>query len=254
MKLVAILRVKDQILTIRECLDRLVELVDEIVVVDNGSTDGTLEVYKKYPQIVAVKQTKGFDEGRDKILAHQLAKARQPDWILWIDADEVFEEALTRVDLDKYMTNPSLGAVWFRLYHFWGSKTHYRIDGPWLRYTAFPQRMMWRETGKEYFRDMKFHNGGIMGVTLRSITSPFRLKHFGYVYPEQIQAKQKTYGKLKDDPMSVKTMSMDIGQQKHYKFRNKFRRLDNLYWNGMEKIYTLLGNIKILTNKIIRYF
>lgn len=35
MKLVAMLRVKNQILTIQECLDRLVELVDEIVVVDN---------------------------------------------------------------------------------------------------------------------------------------------------------------------------------------------------------------------------
>lgn len=209
MKLVAMLRVKNQILTIRECLNRLVDLVDEIVVVDNGSTDGTLGVYSQYPEIVAVKQTKGFDEGRDKIMAHSLAKSRNPDWILWIDADEVFEDSLTRDVLHNYMADESLGAVWFRLYHFWGGKTHFRIDGRWLKYTAAPQRMMWRETGKEYFRDMKFHNGGIMGVEKRRITSSYRLKHFGYVYPDQLKAKEDTYGKLSNDPMAVKTMPMD---------------------------------------------
>lgn len=225
------LRVKNQILTIKECLNRLVELVDEIVIVDNDSTDGTLDVYKKYPQIVAVKKTKGFDEGRDKILAHTLAKSRKPDWILWIDADEVFEEALTRKVLDNYMADESLGSVWFRLYHFWGSKTHYRVDGPWLSYTAAPQRMMWRETGKQYFRDMKFHNGGIMGVEKRRVNSSFRLKHFGYVYPQQIQAKQATYGRLKDDPMAKKTMPTDSVGLTILPFWHWSRELEHGVWN-----------------------
>ncbi len=46
MKLTAILRIKDQIATIDECMSKLSTIADEIVVVDNGSTDGTIERYK----------------------------------------------------------------------------------------------------------------------------------------------------------------------------------------------------------------
>jgi len=43
-KLVAMLRVKDGILFAEQWLARTSELVDEIVAVDNGSTDGTYEI------------------------------------------------------------------------------------------------------------------------------------------------------------------------------------------------------------------
>lgn len=252
MKLVAMLRIKNQILTIRECLNRLNDLVDEIVIVDNGSTDGTLEVYKEYKKIKAVKHTKGFDEGRDKIMVHELAKTRDPDWILWIDADEVFEDALTRKNLEKYMSNSKLNVVWFRLYHFWGQKKKFRIDGPWLKYTAFPQRMMWRNIKSAYFRDWKFHNGGIMGVPGNHITSHFRLKHFGYVYPEQLKNKKKTYTKLKKHPMSIKTLpfkSTCILQTTFIESQNQLlnrviQKFIDIFFLVIEKNYQLLNLLK----------
>ena len=55
MKLIGIMHVKDAIRTIEECLEKLSSLVDEIIIVDNGSTDGTLETYKKFSKIAKLR-------------------------------------------------------------------------------------------------------------------------------------------------------------------------------------------------------
>ena len=103
MNLVAILRIKDQAATIDECLSKLSKLADQIIVLDNGSTDGTLEAYRRYPKIVNILHTTGFNEGRDKIMLLDEAKKSKADWILWIDADEIFEEHMTRKVMESYM-------------------------------------------------------------------------------------------------------------------------------------------------------
>jgi len=245
MKLAAILRVKNQILTIRECLSKLSSLVDKIVIVDNDSTDGTFGIYKRYPKIRIIKKTKGFNEGRDKCLAHKLAKKLKPDWILWIDGDEIFEKNLVRNDLEKYMNNPRLNQINFRIYNFWLSDKKYRVDGIWKKYTAFPQRQLWRNLPQAYFLDIPFHNGGIRGVPPKHINSDFRIKHFGYVYPQQIKTKVKTYKKLENDELSTKTLPLnidDIHSIKWLESDNKnynkiIRKTEYSFWQLMEKFY-----------------
>lgn len=195
MKLVAILRIKNAKLTIRECFDKLSELVDEIVVVDNGSTDGTLGIYKKYPKVVIVKKTRGFDEGRDRNLVLTLARQRQPNWILWIDSDEIFEKVCTRKVLNGYM-NGDANLVMFRMFNFWLSKENYRVDGKWLFYTARPQRPLFRNLPTVHFSDQKLHGGNVLGITGKTITSPYRIKHYGYVYPEIIFRRNKNIARV----------------------------------------------------------
>lgn len=251
MKLVAMLRVKNAKLTIDQCLRRLSSLCDEIVIVDNGSTDGTLAVYKRYPKVVAIKKTKGFNEGRDKIMAHRLAKTRDPDWILWIDADEVFEKSLTRSHLESYMKQSELGAVYFRLYHFWQDKYHFRLDGPWFRYTTFPQRPMWRNQSNARFRNLKFHNGSIMGVQGKSTTSKFRLKHYGYLHQKQRLQKQATYAKLKTNPMTVKTMPLSAKHQinlpfievSHTDIQHVWLSSEKLLWDTIQTFFYLCDSL-----------
>jgi glycosyltransferase involved in cell wall biosynthesis len=253
MKLVAMLRVKNQILTINDCLTKLSDIVDEIVIVDNSSTDGTLQEYKKFPKIVTVKKTKRFHEGRDKILAHDLAKKRNPDWIIWVDGDEIFESNTTRDDFLKYLNNPKINLVKFRMYNFWFSKKRFRVDGFWQRYNSQPQRQMWRNTSNAYFRNLKFHNGGIMGIKSGTITSHIRIKHYGFIHKKQIRTKYKTYNKLKTDPMSKKTYSFSFENMKTWRFlesKNKninylFQLLYNIFYSLIEHKERFKDNLKV---------
>ncbi len=78
----AIIVTKDEEHNIRDCLDSL-RWVDEIVVVDSGSTDNTINICKEYTEIVIESSWSGFGKQKNKALS--LAKG---DWVLSLDADE----------------------------------------------------------------------------------------------------------------------------------------------------------------------
>lgn len=229
MKLAAILRIKDQIATIDECFIKLSEIVDLIVVVDNGSTDGTLEAYKKYPKVVKVLQTEGFDEGRDKILVLDEAKKTGADWILWIDADEVFEKHFTKKVAESYMRS-KYNRVSFRMCNFWMNRKDCRYDGNYFLYTLHPQRSMWRNLPSAYFKNLKIHNGDIQGVPGPTLISPYRLKHYGYADPKKALQKMDLYQKV--DPDGTRDYDILINPKYiHKTFR--FHELDSRIVNRL---------------------
>lgn len=89
---------KNEELVLGTCLES-VKGADEIIVVDTGSLDKTLEVARKYTDKVFddYKWNDSFCEARN----HALAKATG-DWVLSIDADEILhsmEEVRTAVSL-----------------------------------------------------------------------------------------------------------------------------------------------------------
>lgn len=74
---------------ISKCLDSLKDLVDEIIVVDSGSTDRTIDICKKYTDQIFHHPWSGY--GPQKQFA--LDKAKGP-WIINLDADERITPAL----------------------------------------------------------------------------------------------------------------------------------------------------------------
>jgi glycosyltransferase involved in cell wall biosynthesis len=81
-RLSAIIITKNEAANISDCLDRLA-FCDERIVVDAGSSDGTLLIAREKGARVAAHSWKGF--GPQKNYALSLA---QGDWVLSIDADE----------------------------------------------------------------------------------------------------------------------------------------------------------------------
>ncbi len=84
MLLSAAIIVRDEADHLDACLQSLQGLVDEIVVVDTGSTDASVEVAQRYGAIVGHEPWQGdFATPRNRSL--ELASG---EWILYIDADE----------------------------------------------------------------------------------------------------------------------------------------------------------------------
>lgn len=75
--------------SIENVLQSLAGLTDDILVYDNGSTDGTLEVLQQF----GVRVHKGPWEGFGKTKQQAVRLARY-DWILSLDADEALDEEL----------------------------------------------------------------------------------------------------------------------------------------------------------------
>ena len=88
-KISVIIICKNEEQRIRPCLES-VKWADEIVVVDSGSTDGTLDIVKEYTGSVYINEEwPGF--GPQKRLAESKASN---DWVLAIDSDEVVSKEL----------------------------------------------------------------------------------------------------------------------------------------------------------------
>lgn len=67
---------------IAECLST-VQWADELIVVDSGSTDRTVELAKSFTKHVMNVEWKGYGATRNLALARSTG-----DWVLWLDADE----------------------------------------------------------------------------------------------------------------------------------------------------------------------
>ena len=121
---------KNEADVIGETIKSFSGLTDDIVVYDNGSTDGTQQLIKG-PVHFHSGQWEGF--GKTKNKANSLAKY---DWILSLDADEAIDKELKnnlfRLDLTNIKTvyefrfKNFLGNKWLR-FGEWGNDKHIRL-------------------------------------------------------------------------------------------------------------------------------
>lgn len=77
--------VKNEEEVLENCLESIVGIVDEIIIVDTGSTDGTIDIAKKYTDsLYHFEWIDDFSAARN--YAFSLATK---EYILWLDADDV---------------------------------------------------------------------------------------------------------------------------------------------------------------------
>ncbi len=107
---------------IQGCIENIQNYVDEIIVVDGGSTDRTHRILEKYNTTVFVHEWKGnWAQQRNHTLKHATG-----DWILVTAPDERFESGMAKVV--EWATQKDFAGYIFPRYAFWMDFEHVRHE------------------------------------------------------------------------------------------------------------------------------
>ncbi len=125
----AVVLTKDEEKNLPQCLESI-KWVDEVLVIDDNSTDKTSEIAKKFgAKVITHSLNNNFAQQRN----FGLQKAKG-DWVLFIDADERITSELKKeiLNLLHYSSVMEWNGFYFKRYDFWG--------GRWIKYGDRPRQ------------------------------------------------------------------------------------------------------------------
>ena len=119
--------VKNESQVIKDCLDSISPLCDEIIVFDTGSNDGTQDICKqnKLVKLIQGEWRDDFAWARNKSF-----EAATCDYILWVDADDLIDDKSIKflLELKNNNLNKYDMVIMPYRYHFDGKKDQYTLD------------------------------------------------------------------------------------------------------------------------------
>jgi (heptosyl)LPS beta-1,4-glucosyltransferase len=206
--LTAALIVKNESKNLDSCLSSLVEWVDDIVILDSGSTDNTQEIAQKYTKHFHLKTDwQGF--GVQRQAAQELVTT---DYVLWIDADEVVTDKLKNSILAALTKNTD--------------KTAYTINrkswvfGRFIKHSGwYPDRVT-----RLYKIDEGFYSNDLVhekvqlndGISLQSLDGD--LTHYTYDDLQHYLVKSASYAKLSADQKQARGKTTSLSNASLHAF------------------------------------
>lgn len=200
---------------LKEVLNSCRQYIDSAVIIDDCSTDNTIEICKELLRGIPLKiienETSSFNN-ETNLRKQQWYEtiSTNPDWILFLDADEIFEDKF-KDEVKNLMNDFDTDAYLFRLYDFW-SETHFRDDKLWCAHNTYRPFMIRYQKNFNYtFRETSQHCGrmpeNVLSLSYKIDNN--RLKHFGWAKEEYRVEKYRRYLEL--DPKG------EFGSMEQYK-------------------------------------
>lgn len=192
---------------LKQALLSHLQYIDEAVIIDDGSTDRTAaictEILKGIPyRIIHNSQSKFRNEIELRKQQWNEVISTNPEWILVLDADEIFEPRFVH-EVDQLLMAEDVDLYCFRLYDFW-NETDYREDQYWHSHLTYRPFLIRYKTDLSYeWIDTPQHCGRFPSnvFALSHQLSDLRLKHLGWSKPEYRQEKYIRYLTL--DPEGI---------------------------------------------------
>ena len=195
------MRIKNEARHIHEVLSRALLLCQRVLVFDDHSTDETPAICRSFGDRVTVYESPfdGLNEARDKnYLLAKIAEAN-PEWVLWIDGDEVLELSGPERLRQAAANAGDVAAFYLRVAYVWDDPHHIRVDGLFGRFARLSFfRLRGQPVEQLHFptngHGGNFHCGNVpQGLVGGRREINVRLKHFGYMTRAQRQAKYAWY-------------------------------------------------------------
>jgi glycosyltransferase involved in cell wall biosynthesis len=177
---------------IERCLNSVLRISSDIIIIDSFSTDNTLAICKNYPVRLEQKKWEGYAD--QKNYGNDLAKN---DWILSIDADEEISEKLAS-EIKEEFKNPQFDCyeIPFRT----------NFCGHWLSFGHWNPEKHIRIFNKKAVRwnTDAVHEGLTIGKNFRVKLFKGKMNHFTISSLDQYRKKNNYYIELAAQKMAAK--------------------------------------------------
>lgn len=208
-KIVLISRMKNEEKNLPGFLQYNADVVDEIIILSDRSTDQTAELAQAHEKVTEVIiNDEEFDEIRDRALLYDAAGAHGADWIISLDADERLPETFTYGYAHKLAKpyDPQILGYMFNFRTFWNSDEYYRADGTFgkirgCRFFRYIPGSRPHSTGHKGLHCT--HSPLLSFFNIRLLRTP--IEHYGYVDEKDRFKKYAYYTKIDPDPDLIKT-------------------------------------------------
>lgn len=190
---------------LKQMLERLRAHISEAVIIDDGSTDHTIDICTETLADIPlhlIKNHSSMFENETALRQQQWEETikTNPDWILSLDADEVFEDRFWEHAQDL-IDDPNYDVYSFRLYDMW-DQTHYREDPYWHAHSIYrPFLLRYQPDFLYQWNDLSQHCGRFpMNIFSHpNADSEYRIKHFGWATENDRKEKRRRYQMLDPD-------------------------------------------------------
>jgi glycosyltransferase involved in cell wall biosynthesis len=197
-KIIAMLRVKNEARWLAEVLASIQPLTREILILDDHSTDDSVDIGRRMGAEVFPSpfQVDAFDEARDKNYLLKLVRTCEPDYVLAIDGDEILEAGAAEKILR--VLSPRTALYCFPIKYVWNDRQHYRFDGvygrqnQWRMFSLIDQRpdLVYKPTA----HPGNLHCGNApYGLIGAGAMVPVDILHLGYMEAEDRVRKFRAY-------------------------------------------------------------
>ncbi|WP_031516902.1 methionine biosynthesis protein MetW [Desulfofalx alkaliphila] len=134
-KIVGIMVARSQQGWLGACLREATKICDKIIIIDDKSTDRTIEIYKAFPKVEYHCYHRRISKKTAYVKLIHLAKKNNADWVLLLDAYEILEknaaDVIGRLVARTDPKEPVFLFYYLRLLYFWQDAEYYISNGPY---------------------------------------------------------------------------------------------------------------------------
>lgn len=190
LKIVGMTRVQNAGKYLIRLLQQYSRLCDNIIVLDDKSTDNTKEICSKFNKVEYIYYNDSLPSNWQ--LLWKACVKYNPDFVLGLDGDELFDETLEqKLYYILLNSDPKIDAWTFPFFYLWDSPDFYRVDNWYndvkaIRVFRYKQGLMSKD-------DHRHITAAPEGLKRTETCDDIRIKHFGYMLKEDRDDKYNYY-------------------------------------------------------------
>lgn len=196
LKIIALVQTYNESQNIQHLLVHLEKYCDGIILLDDGSSDGTYELAEHNKLLLKVKKSRTvFNDLENRNMLLDLVSLFNYDWAFFIDADERFDNRFG--DIYELANNRIIDVVAFNLINLWDSDLAYRTDiadsNQFSRNGILVRWRMFRNIGRCQIISSSSLHFPTVPYFKNVARSPLLLRHYGMLEKEQRTKKYNFY-------------------------------------------------------------